>query len=135
MSRRGAREKAFQILFQIDIGKINPEEALRRMLEQEQNTETVAFTRQLVQGTLEHLSEIDRWISEFCKEWELSRLASVDRNILRLALYELFFEADIPPTVSINEAIELVKSYNSEDAARFVNGLLDNVKKTCLKTP
>lgn len=135
MSRRGAREKAFQILFQHDIGKINPTEAFNRMFGQEQNTNTAVFARQLVYGTLEHLAIIDQWISQFCKDWDLDRLASVDRNILRLALYEMLYVEDIPLTVSINEAIELVKNYNSEEAARFVNGLLDNVKKNVDKPP
>lgn len=88
------------------------------------------FAQQLVKGTLEHIGEIDALISSISKEWQLSRMANVDRNIIRLALYELKFREDIPPNVSVNEAVELAKIFGGVDSGRFVNGILGKFMHT-----
>jgi N utilization substance protein B len=88
------------------------------------------FCTQLVLGTLDRLAVIDELLSEASEHWSLNRMSVVDRNILRLATYELVDRPDIPPSVSLNEAIEIAKKYSSPDAAVFINGVLDRVKRT-----
>lgn len=91
--------------------------------------EYYAFAEELIAGTLENLSRIDGVISDAAQNWEVSRIARCDLAILRLAIYELLYRTDIPPIVSINEAIDLAKIYSTDDSHRFVNGVLDKVKK------
>ncbi|SHK06800.1 transcription antitermination factor NusB [Desulforamulus aeronauticus] len=125
MGRRQARETALQILFQIDVGKNEPNFAIKNTAEEfGAGPQELEFARQLVIGTLEHIEEIDQMISRVSKEWQLNRMANVDRNIMRLALYEMKFRQDIPSSVSINEAVELAKIFSSSDSAKFVNGIL-----------
>ncbi|MCL4441084.1 transcription antitermination protein NusB [Desulforamulus profundi] len=125
MGRRQARETALQALFQIDVGKNEPDFAIKNTAEEfGAGPQELEFARQLVKGTLEHIDEIDALISRVSKEWQLSRMANVDRNIIRLALYELKFREDIPPNVSVNEAVELAKIFGGADSGRFVNGIL-----------
>jgi transcription antitermination protein NusB len=83
-----------------------------------------------VQGTVDHQAEIDRLIREQAANWRLERMPVVDRNILRLAVYEMMFESDIPKLVVMDEAIELAKKFGSEQSSRFVNGLLDGLLKS-----
>jgi N utilization substance protein B len=87
-----------------------------------------AFTEDLVRGILAHLEPVDTKIRAYAENWKFERIAIVDRCILRLAIYELLFRDDIPPIVSINEALELAKKYSTEDSTRFINGILDRVK-------
>lgn len=130
MSRRLAREKALQVLFQVDVGRTALALAWRQVLEGTRlEGESLEYARKLVDGTLAHLAEIDRLIEEHSWEWRLERMGNVDRNILRLGVYELLYCPDVPPSVAINEAIELAKIYHDEDAGRFVNGILDAVHK------
>ncbi|GAB6182114.1 transcription antitermination factor NusB [Desulfotomaculum defluvii] len=125
MGRRQARETALQVLFQIDLGKTEPNLALTNTAEEfGAGPQEIEFARQLVMGTLEHIEEIDAMISSVSKEWHLNRMANVDRNIMRLALYEIKYRSDIPENVSVNEALELAKVFGSPDSARFVNGIL-----------
>ncbi len=91
--------------------------------------EYYAFAEELVAGTLQNLSRIDGVITDATQNWELSRMARCDLAILRLAVYELLYRTDIPPIVTINEAIDLAKIYSTDDSHRFVNGVLDKVKK------
>lgn len=91
--------------------------------------EYYAFAEELIAGTLENLARIDGVISDAAHNWEVSRIAHCDLAILRLAVYELLYRTDIPPVVSINEAIDLAKIYSTDDSHRFVNGVLDKVKK------
>ena len=86
------------------------------------------FARPLIEGILAHLSEIDERIRHYCENYEVRRISAVDRNVLRLGIYELLYRDDIPPVVSINEAIELAKEFGGPDSGRFVNGILDRVK-------
>ena len=100
-------------------------ERLRRQL-----AEALGYARDLVQGTVDHLGEIDGLIREQAANWRLERMPVVDRNILRLAVYEMMFEQDIPKLVVLDEAIELAKKFGSEQSSRFVNGLLDGLLKS-----
>ena len=86
------------------------------------------FARPLIEGTLAHLPEIDERITRYCENYEFRRISAVDRNVLRLGIFEMFYRDDIPPVVSINEAIELAKEVGGPDSGRFVNGILDRVK-------
>jgi len=127
LSRRLARDTAFRALFQIDLGKCDPELALRHALEGVSlSAEEEQFVRELVLGAREKLAEIDALIRKRLINWDLSRVSAVERNLLRLALYEMLYRPEIPVAVSINEALELAKKYGtSEDAAAFINGVLD----------
>ena len=89
----------------------------------------LGFVTGIVRGIIEKLGEIDKTISENMSNWKLNRLVSVDRNIMRIAVFELLFEEDIPEKVSINEAIEIAKNYGSADSGKFVNGVLDKIRK------
>lgn len=125
MNRRLAREKALQTLFQIDVSGIETEEALENVLKQKEKDQ---FLVQLIEGTTQHLSEIDNVIETNLENWSLPRLAKVDLNVLRIGVYELLFNPDIPDNVAINEAIEVAKKYGDENSGKFVNGLLSKVK-------
>lgn len=128
MSRRKAREMALQALFQMDVGGVNSPRALADVFEE--NGIEDSFTRKLVEGTEQHMSAVDKKISEFSIDWKLERMSAVDRNILRLATYELLMpQEDTPAGVSINEAVELAKKYGTEESAKFVNGVLGAMLK------
>ncbi len=130
MLRRSARARALQALFAIDVGGTGPDMALEQVLEEgELPPGAAAFTRQLVEGTIVRRDELDAIIRKYAVGWRLERLAAVDRNILRMALYEMQYHRETPVRVVINEAIELAKHFNNEEAGRFVNGLLDNARK------
>ncbi|ABO49604.1 NusB antitermination factor [Desulforamulus reducens MI-1] len=125
MGRRQARETALQVLFQIDLGKTEPDLALNNTAEEfGAGPQEIEFARQLVMGTLEHIEEIDAMIGKVSKEWQLNRMANVDRNIMRLAIFEMNYRADIPKSVSVNEALELSKIFGTPDSVRFINGIL-----------
>jgi N utilization substance protein B len=94
-----------------------------------------AFAETLVQGVWAHREELDALITKFSRNYRLSRLAAVDRNILRLAVYEILHNKEVPPVVAINEAIELAKEYGSEESGRFVNGLLDRIRSESPRAP
>ncbi|KAA6451504.1 transcription antitermination factor NusB [Bacillus swezeyi] len=125
MKRRTAREKALQSLFQIDVSDIEPKEAMQHALD---GQESDAFFEQLVYGVLENREKIDEMITRHLVNWKLDRLANVDRAILRLSAYEMVFLNDIPVNVSMNEAIELAKQFGDDKSAKFVNGVLSNIK-------
>ncbi len=127
-----AREYALQILYQIDITHDNYEASLSNFWQahSEENIgeEIKNFTGELVKGAIDNLEKIDAKIVQYATNWQLKRMAVVDRNILRLASFELMFRDDIPLKVSINEAIELAKKYSGLEASKFVNGILDKIK-------
>lgn len=131
MGRRTAREKALQILYQTDLIGASPETAIDNVLsESELPAQNREFTVALVNGTLQHLGLIDRIIARYAIDWNIERMAVVDRNILRMACYELFYMVETPPNVVLNEAIELAKCFSTEDAGKFINGILDKVLKS-----
>lgn len=130
MKRRLPREYAFKILFMIEVGKNDPASALSYLFGNDDfSNQEKLFCRSLVEGVLEKRGELDKTLSLYLINWQFDRLPAAVRNILRLALYELLYLGDTPPPVAINEAIELTKTYQDEEAARFVNGMLDNIWK------
>lgn len=135
MSRRLAREIAFKALFQVDIGKCRAETAIRHSLKEfslKQDEEK--FIHELVEGVVAKKDTLDVIIKKHLVKWELDRISAVDRNLLRLALYEIVFRVDIPHAVSINEALELAKKYGStSEAVGFINGILDRAVGEALK--
>lgn len=128
MGRRQARETALQALFQIDVGQVEPGAALEMTCQEFGiGGSDKVYADKLLKGALEKLTELDSVIKKISLEWELERIANVDRNILRLALYEILFAEDIPYNVSVNEAIELAKAFSTEESGKFVNGILGKV--------
>src|SRR5580698_7384352 len=152
--RREARERAVQFLFQHDL---NPPENLEMALAQFWNSQRAAaiedekgsakwgetadlppptveeaearlFAEPLIRGVLEHREAIDEHIKKHAKNWDFHRIAAVDRNIMRLAIYEMLYRDDIPPIVSINEAVDIAKKFSTQDSGKFVNGILDKIK-------
>ena len=152
--RREARERAVQFLFQHDL---NPPENLDGALNEFWDTqraaaiaeekgpahwgqpvelppptageaETRRFADPLIRGAVEHRDAIDEHIKKHAKNWEFHRIAAVDRNIMRLAIYEMLYREDIPPIVSINEAVDIAKKFSTQDSGKFVNGILDKIK-------
>ena len=129
LSRRTAREIALKALFQVDVGRILLDEAFAFACEGETDQNDIAFARELASGVLAKKNEIDTALAAAAKGWPLSRMANIDRNILRIASYELFFRPDIPVSVAINEAVELAKKYGDDDSPKFVNGVLATIAK------
>lgn len=131
--RRKARELALQILYAMEISGQNAQESFSRIIEcfgHKQNG--WEYARQIVLGVEKHKEEIDGMIQQCSEHWRLHRMACVDRNLLRLSVFELMFCPDIPKKVALNEAVELGKKYGSEDTGAFVNGVLDRVA-ACLE--
>jgi N utilization substance protein B len=127
--RRQSRETALQILYALDITRVNVREMLRDgWTEKMLSPEIRDFTTALVTGVIERRDEIDACIKECSTNWSLERIGLVERNILRFAIYELCFLPDIPPNVTINEAVEVAKKYGTDEAPAFINGILDRVK-------
>jgi len=134
--RTKSREYALQILYQIDLTHADPQQTLQDFWVYHPVTPDVReFAVQLAQGVLSHSEDIDRLIAAHANNWEIHRMAVVDRNILRLGVYELLHEADVPPKVCLNEAVELAKRFGDEESGRFVNGILDTIHKTHTPTP
>jgi transcription antitermination protein NusB len=157
--RREARERAVQFLFQYDLNQAeNLDEALRLFWGSQQSAALAeekgvarwgeamelppptaeeaavrTFAEPLVRGTLEHMAALDEQIKKYAKNWDLHRMAVVDRNVLRLAIYEMLYREDIPPVVSINEAVDIAKRFSTEDSGKFVNGILDKVKSDLMR--
>ena len=134
--RRKSREYALQVLYQLNITQQDLLAALAQFQEHFlSDGKTDAFLKRLVSGVLEHCQELDRLIEQYSKNWRLDRINMIDRNILRIALFELFYCEDIPPKVSINEAIDLGKRYGSEDSGSFINGILDRIQNEVVRKP
>lgn len=158
-SRREARERAVQFLFQADLNR--PEDldvALDHFWASQRSVaiadadgpakwgetrelppptskenEIRAFADPLIRGTIEHLAEIDGLLTVQAQNWDLVRMAVLDRNILRLAIYEMRYRLDIPPVVSINEAVDIAKKFSTDESGKFVNGILDKIKGELLR--
>jgi transcription antitermination factor NusB len=129
--RTQAREFALQILYQFDVTKNPLSEVIAAFWkDNEADAEIRTFTERLVKGTIERLVSIDEMIKKYAENWDLGRMAVVDRNILRFATFELMHMPDIPPKVTINEAVNLAKTYSQEDSGKFVNGVLDKINHT-----
>ncbi len=124
MNRHKAREKAFQVLFQLDINETELEDVMETLKEKERND---VFLRSLVEGVIQHKIVIDGKISAHLEKWTIDRIASVERTILRMAILEIMYIDDIPQNVSINEAIELAHTFGDEQSGKFVNGVLSKI--------
>jgi N utilization substance protein B len=124
--RRKAREIVLQALYEREFSELPAAEIVERLIASRGPTEeTAAHARALLAATVAHIDEIDGTIAAALENWEMGRVALVDKNILRFSLAELLYFADVPPAVVINEAIEIARRFSTEDAGRFVNGLLD----------
>ncbi len=134
--RRKSREFALQVLYQLNITK---QDALQVLTQFEghflSHGEADEFLKRLVLGVLEHFSELDQLIEKYSENWRLDRINIIDRNILRMALFELLYCEEIPPKVTINEAIDLGKRYGSEDSGSFINGILDRIQNEVVRKP
>lgn len=129
-SRRRARELALQLLYQYEVTGTSPEQMQDDFEEWRNATESIReFADTLLRGVLSHLEEIDGQLTQQTTHWRLERLAAVDRNILRLAMFELLHHAGTPHAVVIDEAIEIAKKFGAEESPRFVNGVLDGFVK------
>ncbi|HVS09193.1 MAG TPA: transcription antitermination factor NusB [Planctomycetota bacterium] len=127
--RSRGRELALQLLYQLDLrGEEVLGEAEAFLREEETDREARAFAMRLARGTWEHLAELNTEIQAVALNWEVNRMAVIDRNVLRMATFELLHCPDIPPKVAINEAIELGKRYSTQNSGAFINGILDKIK-------
>ena len=128
--RRKAREAAVQYHFWRDLQRGDMPEKIDEFWDFNPVKASIReFAQPLIDGMATHMSEIDDRIRRYCENYEFNRIAPVDRNVLRLAIYEMLYRDDIPPVVSINEAIEVAKTFGGGDSGRFVNGILDRVRK------
>ena len=129
--RTRARVLALQALYQRQLLDHLSQQELEAFCEEQcEHPEVLEFALGLVRGTIEHEAEIDQAIARAAANWIPGRMAIVDRTALRIATYELLFQDDVPPKVSINEAIDIVKKFSTEDSGTFVNGILDNIMST-----
>ena len=130
-SRRKAREVALQMLFQWEVGGHKPEHVVSTFLGgQNLEAEVERFARDLFEGTVGEIAALDRMVREHSEHWRLERMAAVDRNLLRMALFELLHHPETPPAVIINEALEIARRFSGQEAVEFVNGVLDGIRKT-----
>ena len=129
--RTMARESALKILYAIDITKDAPDKCIDNFwLSQDKTAQEVkSYADDIVLGVCHNLARIDKVVSECATNWELDRMAVIDRNILRLGTYELMFMDEVPPKVAINQAIDIAKRYGDKDSGKFVNGVLDKISK------
>ena len=128
--RRRAREYALQLLFQIDLSGGPPEEVFHDFWSgQKAGQEVREFAQRLVRGVWREREALDGVIASCAEHWRLDRMATVDRNVLRIAVYEMMFETDTPAAVAIDEAIEVAKKFGGEDSGKFINGVLDAIRR------
>lgn len=139
MKRRLAREIAVQSLYQMEMNAVTAQEAVDMLVEESRDSDneigvdagdaarTEAFARELVAAVAERKAAIDDMLQQYLTGWQVERLSRVDRQILRLACYELVFRDDVPPKAAINEAIELAKHFGTEESGKFVNGVLGRI--------
>ena len=132
-----SREHALKILYQFDITK-RPIDAVLESYWQAEETkdkEIIAYANLLAQGISGRIQDIDQKISDYATNWQIKRMAIIDRNVMRIGLYELQHASDIPPKVAINEAVELAKKYGDLESSKFVNGILDKIHKKEIVEP
>ena len=134
ISRRRSRHRAVQVLYQCDMRDLRPHQAISAFYgglyseENETPPDPDPFMESLVHGVLNQREDIDKRIGKFSERWRIERMPAVDRNILRMAIYEML-QGETPPAVVIDEAIELARKFSGDEAAPFINGLLDSVRK------
>ena len=133
--RRKSRQHTLKILYRRDITNEDIDKIIKSYWEENKiNSGITEFSEQLAKGTVNNLEKIDDYIGKVSEHWALDRMGVIDRNILRIAVHELLFMEDIPPKVTIDEAIEIAKKFGTDDSADFVNGLLDKIKNDLEKT-
>ena len=131
--RRRSRELAIKVLFHLDFIKDDPVTAFDLICNNFGAAEDIKpFSKDLVLGVCVHIKELDSLVAEASENWRLERIARVDRSVLRLAIYELLYRDDIPPKVSINEAVDLGKKFGSDESGAFINGILDKIYNTLM---
>ncbi|EKL5980312.1 transcription antitermination factor NusB [Listeria monocytogenes] len=123
MKRREAREKALQALFQIELNEMSLDQAIKNIMEDEQDD----YMEKLVEGVMANKAEIDAIIEPNLDNWRIDRLSKVDLSLLRLSVYEIKYLDDVPNRVSLNESIEIAKIYSDEKSSKFINGVLANI--------
>lgn len=130
-TRREGRELALQFLYQLDINKdCKWEENFESFFKQKKlPVELFSFIKDVIEGTIKNIKTLDSIIQKYAENWDLNRITIIDRNILRIAIYEMFFLEDIPAPVSINEAVDIAKKFSTIESGKFVNGILDEIKK------
>ncbi len=131
--RTQSRECALQILYQYEMNPEPMPEILKFFWSQQDEgfaDDVRVFAEKLALGVMENLQEIDKVVEKYADNWELSRMAMIDRNVMRLATYELLYLADVPPKVTLNEAVNLAKKFSQEESGKFVNGILDKINHT-----
>jgi len=134
-SRRKAREIVLQALYEQDLAGHNAEDVLKRLLtETPQTEENAEFIFRLTNAVVKHKDLLDENIRQFASAWPVEQLSYIDRNVLRLAIFEIIHENDVPIKVAINEAVELAKSFGGNSSARFINGVLSSVSKALADT-
>jgi len=134
-SRHRAREAAIQMLYQWEVGRVTIDEVQRTFWAHPPEGTPLAeelrgFATALATGTAEHVAELDPLITDAAENWRIERMNVLDRLILRLAVYEFLYEPDTPGKVIINEALELARSFSADDSVRFINGILDAIRRT-----
>lgn len=128
--RRLAREMALEVLYRLDLVKDEPDDTIEQILARKNPTdEAEAYLRRLVQSVLDHRQEIDKVLRGHLRKWRVERLRVLDRAVLRMGCAEMLYFDDIPPKVSINEAVDISRKFGDDDSGRFVNGVLDAVFK------
>lgn len=125
--RHAGRQLALRALFQMDAAQRTLEEAMGHIVARQTAGGAASFARELVATVLTHRSRIDRVLEKYARGWTLDRMANVDRNVLRVAVCELLYSPDVPPSVAVDEAVELAKKYGAAESGRFVNGILGNL--------
>lgn len=130
-SRRKSRELALQMLYQWEVGGHSPAQLLSQFfIGKALDADVESYARSLFEGAVSHLEELDRLVRDHAQNWRLERMAAVDRNLLRVALYELVHHPETPAPVVINEALEIARRFSGEGSVEFVNGILDGIRKT-----
>ncbi|MFA5628851.1 MAG: transcription antitermination factor NusB [Dehalococcoidales bacterium] len=127
-ARRKSRAVALQVLYEVDLVGHKSEEVIQHALAAEVlNEENMEFVREMVSGVLDNKGQIDDNIKKFAPMWPIAQISVIDRNILRIAIFELLFDKDTPVKVAINEAVELAKNFGGDNSPRFINGVLSSV--------
>lgn len=125
--RRIVREKALQILYAYEMNKESFDLLMQDLLIEIKDEEDISFAKNLISKVINNVRELDAWISKRVNNWEMNRIALIDKILLRIGICELLYFADIPPKVSINEAIEIAKIFSTAGSGKFINGILDAV--------
>lgn len=136
MARRKSRIIAFQALYSWDVNNIPLEELLEfawvdEQMQEKLGDENLTFTRMLISGTIENIEKVDETIKAHLTNWDFDRLKKVDLAVLRISVYPLLFQLDMPSTIIIDEAVDISKEYGSDDSFKFINAILDSIKKSC----